>query len=726
MEKKQFTWVDYYMELADKLLVFKQDRPTLIQKLINVYASINMPFPKLEEGELLDIDPFTVFGLFNKGITDTNKMKIVMALAEEFAIEADVPHDFDGVPILNNLNATFYAFTGDPRRREQDIDNLWRIFEAELALSENDGEKERLAFTKAFDGIAGQFGIGWKITMGLYWARPFCFISMDSRNRWYLGDRACAGEVVAAVFPKEKDSPIWDGLQYLEVCDVVASQIKINDYPFNSFPAVSYAAFIESDRVNKEKKAKEKAAAKKAEDGALGDAGVESIQYWLFTPGSAANMWDEFFSKGIMGIGWSELGDLSAYQTKDEMRLKLIELTGGVTSQKNAAHAAWQFAHELKPGDVVFVKQGRTKILGRGIVAGDYEYNAAAGQYSNIRRVTWLNRGEWSISQSFATKTLTDITDYTDLVQKINLLFQDDQEEGAEEEIIVDLPAYSKEDFLSEVFMSEDRYENLVGILRAKKNVILQGAPGVGKTFAAKRLAYSMMGLKDPHRVMMVQFHQSYSYEDFIEGYRPSEDGFELCKGAFYSFCKRATDDGDNDYFFIIDEINRGNLSKIFGELFMLIENDKRGPKNKLQLLYSRELFYVPSNVYLIGMMNTADRSLAMLDYALRRRFAFFNLEPGFSTDGFSEYRKSLANPKFDEFIACVTRLNQDIAEDETLGEGFAFGHSYFCGLDKNTATDSKLAAIVEYELIPMVKEYWFDDQAKVRDWSEMLRRAIR
>ena len=235
-----------------------------------------------------------------------------------------------------------------------------------------------------------------------------------------------------------------------------------------------------------------------------------------------------------------------------------------------------------------------------------------------------------------------------------------------------------------------------------------------------------MMGVKDPDRVMMVQFHQSYSYEDFIEGYRPCADGFELAKGSFYTFCKRAADDADNDHFFIIDEINRGNLSKIFGELFMLIENDKRGPKNKLQLLYSRELFYVPSNVYLIGMMNTADRSLAMLDYALRRRFAFFDLKPGFETEGFTAYRESVGSAKLDSLVAAVERLNAAIAEDDTLGEGFCIGHSYFCGLKPEDATDAKLKAIVDYELVPMLREYWFDDPAKVRKWAGELRGAVK
>ena len=254
----------------------------------------------------------------------------------------------------------------------------------------------------------------------------------------------------------------------------------------------------------------------------------------------------------------------------------------------------------------------------------------------------------------------------------------------------------------------------------------LAGAPGVGKTYAAKRLAYSMMGVKDVSRVMLVQFHQSYSYEDFIEGYRPSGAGFELVKGAFYSFCRKAADDQDNDYFFIIDEINRGNLSTIFGELFMLIESDKRGPEYKLQLLYSHELFCVPANVHIIGMMNTADRSLAMLDYALRRRFAFVELRPAFDSEGFRDYGAGLGNPRLEALVREVVALNKEIAEDESLGDGFCIGHSYFCNMDADTCTDAALASIVEYELIPMLKEYWFDEPGKVLEWTDRLRRSLR
>jgi 5-methylcytosine-specific restriction protein B len=435
-------------------------------------------------------------------------------------------------------------------------------------------------------------------------------------------------------------------------------------------------------------------------------------------------MWEEFYNAGIMAIGWGEIGNLKAFESKDAMKVKMKEVIDPDLSYKNAAHATWQFANEMKIGDVVFVKKGMHQLVGRGVVASDYEYDEErADEYANYRKVNWTHKGEWTHPGQAAMKTLTDITAYTEYVEKLNALFENYSENDAEE-TTKNYPVYTAEDFLDEVFMPEDEYLRLVGILKTKKNIILQGAPGVGKTFVAKRLAYSVMGVKDIERVMMVQFHQSYSYEDFIMGFRPSTDGFELKKGAFYNFCKKAEIDSDNDYFFIIDEINRGNLSKIFGELFMLIENDKRGIS--LQLLYSDEKFAVPKNVYIIGMMNTADRSLAMLDYALRRRFAFFEIKPGFETDGFREYRMAIDDARFNKLINCVENLNNEISADESLGEGFCIGHSYFCNLSADSIDEQTLYGIVEYELIPLLKEYWFDEPLKVKDWSNNLRSAIK
>ena len=280
---------------------------------------------------------------------------------------------------------------------------------------------------------------------------------------------------------------------------------------------------------------------------------------------------------------------------------------------------------------------------------------------------------------------------------------------------------YTSEDFLREVYMTSADYTKIQAVLRNKKNIILQGAPGVGKTYAAKRLAWSMMGEIDESRVEFVQFHQNYSYEDFVMGYKPVEDGFELRNGIFYRFCQRAANQPDKDFFFIIDEINRGNMSKIFGELLMLIERDYRG--TKATLAYNGLPFSVPKNLYIIGMMNTADRSLAMIDYALRRRFSFFDMEPGFDSEGFRQYQASLNNETLNALVERVKDLNKEIAADKSLGKGFCIGHSYFCGQD--TCTDEWLDSIVNYDILPMLSEYWFDDTVKLQRWENILRGVL-
>lgn len=717
----QFAWVDFYKEFAGKLLAYKNNRGELVDKVRAIYAEAGINMPTLEkDNQLVDIDPFTVFGLFNKSsMREANRSKIITAVKKIFNVQTEVPTSFDSIPVLNNQNATFYYFIDS--RGDEDIDDLWGLFESALKYAASPTAENRVPLAKYFDRVINKKGNGnSKITMGLYWISPNSFLNLDSRNKWYIYE---SGKIPAAVvgdLPEIEMKISAD--KYFAIVEKLRDYLQSPESPLKDFKELSFEAWKYSTQVNEEKK---RVQAQREQKGAgLADEDVDTVHYWIYSPGDGARKWDEFYKRGVMGLGWHQIGDFNQYASKDEMKTAMKEKIDPSRPYKNAAHATWQFLTEMKPGDIVFAKKGMHSLIGRGVVTSEYIYDTEDAEYPNIRKINWTHNEEKPHPGQAVTKTLTDITAYTDYVAKLNALYEggaDDDDVELEEK---EFPEYSVEKFLEEVYMDGDSYDTLVELIRVKKNVILQGAPGVGKTFAAKRLAYSMMGVKDQERVMMVQFHQSYTYEDFIEGFRPSStsNGFEIKKGSFYNFCKKAADDLENEYFFIIDEINRGNLSKIFGELFMLIENDKRG--NALQLLYSDEKFFVPANVYIIGMMNTADRSLAMLDYALRRRFAFFEMKPGFDSDGFREYRMALGNSKFDRLIDCVEKLNTVIEADDSLGEGFCIGHSYFCNL--NTVTDKALSNIVEYEMVPLLKEYWYDEPIKVKDWTEKLRSSIK
>lgn len=283
--------------------------------------------------------------------------------------------------------------------------------------------------------------------------------------------------------------------------------------------------------------------------------------------------------------------------------------------------------------------------------------------------------------------------------------------------------AYTINNFLNDVFISKEEYYDIIELLKRKKNIILSGAPGVGKSYMAKKLAYAFMGEINHENIEMVQFHQSYSYEDFIYGYQANGTGFELTPGIFYQFSKKASENKDKPYFFIIDEINRGNLSKIFGELFMLIENDKR-ENSSLILSHNKEKFTIPNNLYIIGMMNTADRSLAMVDYALRRRFSFVKVKPAFNSDSFKKYlkRNNTSTSMIDKIVEKFTELNNEISIDASLGEDFEIGHSYFCD-SKEAITEDIYQAIIKYDIKPILDEYYFDNKEKA---EELYKKLIR
>lgn len=600
---------------------------------------------------------------------------------------------------------------------------------------------------------------------------------------------------------------------------------------------------------------------------------AEKIAYWIYAPGNNAKMWEEFYKKGIMALGWDELGDYSQYVSQDEIAAFLKEHEKTASSKKNDSKACWDFVHTLKVGDVVIPKRGRYAYLGYGVVVSDYSFDPGQEHYQSIRQVDWKRKGEWKEEKHpIVVKTLTNITNYPEYIerlksligidepksfipplpqppvpssgnvqywwlnanpkiwkiedfdigqeqtytlfnqngekrrvadyfmkvkpgdliigyestpeQKVKALFEvteplhESDEEGErftfrikeffpvqpgwsllkevkelasceviknnqgslfsltrdEFEKIKELasiviappfPKYSRIDALAEIFVSPESLEGMLYTLRYKKNLILQGPPGTGKTFIAKRLAYADIGQKDNSKIEMVQFHQSYAYEDFIQGYRPNEDGkFELKNGIFYKFCKKAERDPDHRYYFIIDEINRGNLSKIFGELMMLIEHDKREPEFAIPLTYSRSediRFFIPDKLHIIGTMNTADRSLALVDYALRRRFSFIDLQPEFG-EKFREYLMDNSVPPvlIDRIVDRMTNLNKHIAADPNLGKGFTVGHSYFCNVPSSPG-EGWYKQVIDNEIAPLLHEYWFDDEAKAIENVKML-----
>ena len=698
------TWAIFYKALANKLLEYQNCRDKLIEKVRELYMNTQINMPKLEiNNEIIDMDPFTVFGLFNKSsMTKENRIKIIEEIAKLFDVKADIPRNFDGIPTVMNLRATFYNFKND--REAQDIENLWSLFEIALMYASEKSEDNENKFKRKFNQVMAQPGIGTgKLTSGLFWIDSDTFANLDSRAIWYIFEES---KISAKYINFEINfKKTLTATTYLMIIEKLKSFLK-DDNNLNDFIDLSYEAWRKSEELHQSSKVKDIDA----------DKDLEVVNYWIYSPKPQDIDFASFIQNGEMAIGYNELGNFLKYTSKEEINQKLQQLNRNHHNYIHTVNAIWEFSKEMKHGDIVYVKKGQNDIVGWGVVSSKHQYKNG----KNIIQLVWKEKGNWKIPIKTLNKTLTKITPYSETIRKFNELFSVEHSDGLVATQTT-YPVYTAEHFLDEVFMNEGDYDTLVQLIKRKKNVILQGPPGVGKTYAAKRLAYSMMGIKDKERVKLVQFHQSYSYEDFVMGYRPTESGFELRTGAFYNFCKQAEEDSEKDYFFIIDEINRGNLSKIFGELFMLIENDKRGME--IELLYADEKFCVPDNVYIIGMMNTADRSLAILDYALRRRFAFFDMKPAFETIKFEQYQDTLENPQFDALIDAIEALNVEIREDDMLGEGFVIGHSYFSNMFD--VSESELSNIIEFEIIPLLKEYWFDEPSKVDIWEARLRDAI-
>ena len=506
----------------------------------------------------------------------------------------------------------------------------------------------------------------------------------------------------------------------------------------------------------------------------------KNIRYWMFAPGPNASKWNICQQRGEMCIGWDELGDFTQYEKREDVTKALKDTYGDNSSYVNASLAIWQFANELKIGDIVFAKNGLYKIVGKGIVESDYIYEESLDDYCNVRKVRWTHIGEWDTDSPIVMKTLTDITKYEDYIEKLNSLVEGEHN-------------------------MTTSYQKYIDLLEANKNLILTGAPGTGKTFMAKAIAKGMGA-----EVCFVQFHPSYDYTDFVEGLRPMTDnngniGFERRDGVFKEFCKSATHNEDSNtkgalkkaldafkddlskkgnieirsfrsstvirttldtrdniavvhisspwsvtddkmldylqhgvchekdtytksigdyikdhynepidngnkelkpFVFIIDEINRGELSKIFGELFYSIDPEYRGIKGRVFTQYQNLIpqadifangFYVPENVYIIGTMNDIDRSVESMDFAMRRRFTWKEVTP--ADTAYMLDKLDCAT----EAKAAMHRLNNVIEETDGLGSAYMIGPAYFLKLAENGSDFNKLW---EMNIEPLLKEY--------------------
>ena len=419
--------------------------------------------------------------------------------------------------------------------------------------------------------------------------------------------------------------------------------------------------------------------------------------------------WQSNVADGLATIGWDRISDLR--RSREQIHQELIEFGEGDNPSMRSLFL-WEFANEIKVGDIVIATSKGAYLLGWGTVTGDYEYRPDGERLRvHSRAVNWNALDERvELFQSFvAVKRLTNFDKYPEWVRLAFWQMGDPFDHNPPCD-------YTLEIALRDLFIEPGHFGRLLESLRTRKNLIIQGPPGTGKSFIARRLAWCLLGRVDDAVIEMVQFHQSYAYEDFVEGFRPTASGgFELRPGVFRKFCERARANPDTHHIFVIDEINRGNISRIFGELLMLIEYDKRGNGYKVSLPYSGDPFYVPENIHILGLMNTADRSLAVIDYALRRRFAFEELEPAFATEfGCSAFQEFLRIQGCDAELTIricqkIAGLNQAIADDRELGVGYLIGHSYFVPGDAEMANNGWYNRIVETQIAPLLREYWFD-----------------
>ncbi|WP_302422151.1 AAA family ATPase [uncultured Citrobacter sp.] len=640
----KFAWARFYETFASALLTWRDRRDELVKGIHLVAADVDGMShlqDKPTKGEsfpLKDICPFTTMGLFNRSLTDTNRKIIATRLANLLGVNEPVPDSFAGIPLLNNQKSWFFGY--ERSRDPDDIERLWEMFSQALTFADNQNTNSA-DFTSAYDIASAVMNVGWNLTMGLYWARPWFYPTLDSQSQYYIQ------KVLNIKILKNGAKGRCSGQSYLSIMQALNKAFTQPNYPVHSFPELSLSAWNTDLSQSKDE--------------------VES------------RTWKASLLNKIKALC---LKKDSPYFTASELKENYLDVFKAERPEsKTVTSSIYFYLQKLRNDDEL-----------KFLESGNYEYL----------------KFEKNESQTITEETV---------------------EESAPPPKLTHAP-YSISHLIQEgCFLEKTKIQLTLQRLLDKKNLILQGPPGTGKTWLARRLAYCLMGEQAPERINAVQFHPNLSYEDFIRGWRPGKEGrLTLIDGPFINAIKTAINNPAAKYVVIIEEINRGNPAQIFGETLTLMEADKRTPTEALALSYSEnpdEKIYIPENLYIIGTMNIADRSLALLDLALRRRFAFIELKPAFN-----DAWKKWVNHKFAidlDLLAIIesrlTELNEMLAKDTTLGPQFCIGHSYVTPATGQQINEAQAwyAQVVDTEICPLLAEYWFDAPNKVDEARKVL-----
>lgn len=640
----KFAWARFYEVFASALLTWRNRRDELVKGIHLIAADVDGMShlqDKPAKGEafpLKDICPFTTMGLFNRSLTDTNRKIIAARLANLLGVNEPVPDSFAGIPLLNNQKSWFFGY--ERSRDPDDIERLWEMFSQAMTFADNQNTNSA-DFTSAYDIASAVMNVGWNLTMGLYWARPWFYPTLDSQSQYYIQ------KVLNIKILKNGEKGRCSGQSYLSIMQALNKAFTQPNYPVHSFPELSLSAWNTDLSQSKDE--------------------VEN------------RTWKASLLNKIKALC---LKKESPYFTASELKENYLDVFKAERPEsKTVTSSIYFYLQKLRNDDEL-----------KFLESGNYEY---------------LNF-EKNESQTITEETV---------------------EESAPPPKLTHAP-YAISHLIREgCFLEKAKIQLTLQRLIDKKNLILQGPPGTGKTWLARRLAYCLMGEQAPERISAVQFHPNLSYEDFIRGWRPGKEGrLTLIDGPFVNAIKTAINNPAAKYVVIIEEINRGNPAQIFGETLTLMEADKRTPTEALALSYSENLdekIYIPENLYIIGTMNIADRSLALLDLALRRRFAFIDLKPAFN-----DAWKNWVNHKFAidlDLLAIIefrlTALNEMLAKDVTLGPQFCIGHSYVTPATGQQINEAQAwyEQVVDTEICPLLAEYWFDAPNKVDEARKVL-----